>query len=336
MIGSKTQKKKNKLSLLGLSLRKQKKLHVFDDQTDYLTYLQADAQDMAKSLPALLLAAERVASTVAQGVHGQRRAGIGESFWQYRPFNVEDSRQKIDWRRSARSDALYVRETEWEAAQSLWIWRDSSPSMSYSSSQKKIKKGIRADILALAISHLALQAGERVGLLEHMQSAGQGRMMLQKLAHALIENREISPNEDNLLNALQKLPPNAHILLISDFLDNPEIIEKRIKILADRKIKTSFLCIFDPAEKSLPFKGRIRFNGLKNELPVLIRRTQSIRPDYKEKRNAHFSYLQNLAHHHNWQWLSHNTKNSAESCLMALYQMMDRPQHMTKIRETIS
>ncbi|WP_420549006.1 DUF58 domain-containing protein [Curvivirga sp.] len=333
MIGSKTKKKKKRLSLLGLSLKKQKKLHVFEEHSDHLTYLQADAQDIAKSLPALLLAAERVATTVAQGVHGRRRAGTGESFWQYRPFNMEDSRQKIDWRRSARSDSLYVRETEWEAAQSLWIWRDSSPSMNYSSHKKKIKKGIRADILALAVAHLALQAGERVGLLQHMDTAGQGRMMLQKLAHALIENREANQDEDTFVSFLQKLPPNAHILLISDFLDSPEVIEKRTRILAERKIKVSFLCIFDPAEKSLPFKGRIRFNGLKNELPILIRRTQSIRPDYKEKRKAHFTYLQNLAYHNNWQWLSHNTKNSAESCLMALYQMMDRPQHTAKVRE---
>ena len=67
------------------------------------------------------------------GVHGRKRSGPGETFWQYRPYSFGDNVQQIDWHRSARSDRVFIRENEWEAAQSVWLWRDPSASMEYSS-----------------------------------------------------------------------------------------------------------------------------------------------------------------------------------------------------------
>ena len=89
--------------------------------------------ELAGTLPALMVAADRVAATVIQGVHGRRRVGQGDAFWQYRPYRDGDSASQIDWRQSARSRHLFVRETEWEAAASVWLWRDASPSMHYAS-----------------------------------------------------------------------------------------------------------------------------------------------------------------------------------------------------------
>ena len=89
--------------------------------------------ELAGTLPALMVAADRVAATVIQGVHGRRRVGQGDAFWQYRPYRDGDSANQIDWRQSARSRHLFVRETEWEAAASVWLWRDASPSMQYAS-----------------------------------------------------------------------------------------------------------------------------------------------------------------------------------------------------------
>src|SRR5207248_4536222 len=97
--------------------------------------LRDRAEQEAAMLPPLLVAAERVATTVAQGVHGRRRVGQGETFWQFRQYEPGDAATRIDWRESAKSQRLYVRETEWEAAQSVWLWRDASASMSYTSAE---------------------------------------------------------------------------------------------------------------------------------------------------------------------------------------------------------
>src|SRR5919202_1396375 len=95
--------------------------------------LRDRAEQTAAALPPLLVAAERVATTVAQGVHGRRRVGQGETFWQFRQYEPGDAATRIDWRESAKSQRVYVRETEWEAAQSVWLWRDASASMGYNS-----------------------------------------------------------------------------------------------------------------------------------------------------------------------------------------------------------
>ena len=76
-----------------------------------------EGRTLAASMPRLILEARRVAATVIHGLHGRRRAGPGENFWQYRRFVSGEPASRVDWRRSARDDHLYVRELEWEAAQ---------------------------------------------------------------------------------------------------------------------------------------------------------------------------------------------------------------------------
>ena len=117
--------------------------------------LQHRAEQAAAALPPLLVAAERVAATVAQGVHGRRRVGQGETFWQFRQYQPGDAATRIDWRESAKSQRLYVRETEWEAAQSVWLWRDASPSMEYASSKAIPTKRERADLLDPCVGGIA-------------------------------------------------------------------------------------------------------------------------------------------------------------------------------------
>src|ERR1700733_4053951 len=91
------------------------------------------AENLAALLRPLLIEAERVAPAVIQGVHGRRRAGVGETFWQFRPYAQSDAASRIDWRQSARTDKLFVREREWEAVQSAYLWADASGSMQYAS-----------------------------------------------------------------------------------------------------------------------------------------------------------------------------------------------------------
>ena len=128
------------------------------------TALRARAEELAAALPPLLAEAEHLASTVMMGEHGRRRAGMGDEFWQYRPATPGDPARRIDWRRSARSDAHFVREKEWQAAQSVLLWVDHSKSMLFTGSKNRPDKSERARLLALALAVLLNRGGERVGL----------------------------------------------------------------------------------------------------------------------------------------------------------------------------
>ena len=69
---------------------------------------------------------KRIVNTVIGGWHGRRKRGIGENFWQFRPYVEGETMARIDWRRSARDDHVYVRDLEWEAAHTVWLWADPS------------------------------------------------------------------------------------------------------------------------------------------------------------------------------------------------------------------
>ena len=96
-------------------------------------FASGEGRSLAETMPRLILEARRIAATVIHGLHGRKRSGPGENFWQYRRFVSGEPARRVDWRRSARDEHLYVRELEWEAAHTVWIWADRSPSMHFKS-----------------------------------------------------------------------------------------------------------------------------------------------------------------------------------------------------------
>jgi hypothetical protein len=61
-------------------------------------------RNLAANMPRLILEARRVAATVIHGMHGRRRAGPGENFWQYSRFVSGEPASRGDLRRSARDE----------------------------------------------------------------------------------------------------------------------------------------------------------------------------------------------------------------------------------------
>ncbi|NHX27360.1 DUF58 domain-containing protein, partial [Escherichia coli] len=146
--------------------------------------LRAGAEGLAAALPPLLAQAEHLATTVMMGEHGRRRAGMGDEFWQYRPAHAGDPAHRIDWRRSARSDQHFVREKEWQAAQSVTLWVDPSQAMQFAGDGRHGTKADRAGLLALALSVLLIRGGERVGLAGFDLPPRRGELQLMRLAQA--------------------------------------------------------------------------------------------------------------------------------------------------------
>ncbi len=159
--------------------------------------------ELAGSLPALMVAADRVAATIIQGVHGRRRVGQGDAFWQYRPYREGDSVNRIDWRQSARSRTLFVRETEWEAAASVWLWRDASPSMQYASLRGLDTKALRAELIVLALASLLTDASERIALLGTGMRPITGRVAVRRVAENLFTEAKEGKNTIRRVEAVR-------------------------------------------------------------------------------------------------------------------------------------
>lgn len=283
--------------------------------------LRVQADTLAEALPPLVTEAERIANTVAQGLHGRRRTGMGESFWQFRRFREGDTAASVDWRHSARSRHLYVREAEAEAAESVWIWRDGSPSMDYASDDALITKKDRATVLALALTSLLIQGSESVAVLGGSFPPSGGRTSYRRIAHALVDE----PDTDTKNTANESLPPPSHlpryaqVVLISDFLSPPEDTIARLKGYAADGIKGHLIQVLDPAEEDLPFTGRTEFIGVEENLRLMIGRAESIRKAYHARLALHRDRLMEAAQRVNFTFATHRTDRAPHTALLALY-----------------
>lgn len=280
--------------------------------------LRQRAEQLAATLPPLLVAAERVAATVAQGVHGRRRVGSGETFWQFRRYQPGDAAQKIDWRQSAKTQKLFVRENEWEAAQSVWLWRDGSASMRFHSEATPTEKLERANLLLLALAALLVRGGERVALLGTDNPPSTGQATLTRLAETLLRAQERGEDVHDVPGRA-RLPRFAQVVLIGDFLSPLPEIDAAIKAVAGQAVRGHILQVLDPAEEDLPYRGRTRFEGLQNEGEIVIGRVESLRPAYLERLERRREDLRQLARSVGWTCAFHRTDRPPQTALLALY-----------------
>ena len=283
------------------------------------------AEQLAAPLPPLLVAAERVAATVAQGVHGRRRVGSGETFWQFRRYQSGDPAGAIDWRQSAKSQRLFVRETEWEAAESVWLWRDASPSMRYRSRAAATEKIERASVLTLALAILLARAGEYVALLGRDGSPSTGRAALERMTAAL--DPAASDAAEPSLPEFDRLPRDAQVVLIGDFLSPLAAIMAHIKRIAAAGIKGHVMQVLDPAEEELPFAGRAKIEGLEDEAALTLGRVENLRPAYAARIIARRDSLASLCSQLGWTFAGHRTDRPPARALMALYAGLSGNEH---------
>lgn len=277
---------------------------------------EREAHGLADSLPDLLLNALRVAVTVAHGLHGRRRSGPGETFWQFRQYHSSDAARLIDWRRSASSDTLYVREREWEAAHTVWLWPDLSPSMDFRSHLSSVTKRERALVLTLAASELLVLGGERVAILGLTRPSA-NRNTTTKLAESLAVHEGSGASHDSLPPG-RRLSRFSGVLLIGDFLDPVDTIGARLRELAADGVSGHIIQVLDPAEETLPYEGRAEFVGVEGSERWVADRVETLRDDYAGRMQAHRAALENLAATLGWSFLLHHTDRSAAEPLLAL------------------
>ena len=280
---------------------------------------QQGALDLARRLPALIVAAKEIASSAMHGVHGRRRAGTGENFWQFRPFVAGESASRVDWRRSARDDRLYVREREWESAHTVWVWIDRSPSMAFASSLAMQSKLDRAIVLGFAAADLLVRGGERVGLTGLTRPLA-ARNIIERFAEALAHDRG---GEDELPPA-SPLPPRVRTVLIGDFLTPPAGIAARIDDISSRGARGHLLMIADPVEETFPFAGHTEFLDVDSSVLMRIGQAERFRADYIRRLAAHRDAIALIVRAKGWSLALHRTDRPASEALLALRMRLEQ------------
>lgn len=274
------------------------------------------ADQAARVLPPLLVEAERIAASVILGDHGRKRAGPGESFWQYRPYSFGDSTQRIDWHKSARSDRVYIRENEWEAANTLWLWASPHASMDFRSHLSQVAKRERAQLIALAAGVLASHAHERVGVIGAPFGADHARSHLIRIAQWFLDG------QGDPLPRFTRVARFSGALLVGDFFDKPDDIASAIAPMAEAGMNGHLVQVVDPAEETLPYAGRVEFQEMAGPLKFLSAKTETLRGAYAERLERHRADLRDLCRRIGWTFTIHWTDQSPAALLMTLHALI--------------
>ena len=273
-----------------------------------------EGRSLAAALPRLILEARKIAATVIHGLHGRRRAGSGENFWQFRRFTFGEEARRIDWRRSARGDDLYVREKEWEAAHTVWIWPDRSPSMNYVSKLANDTKLDRALVVGFALAEILVDAGERVGLPGLMRPTG-NRTVIDRMAEAMMHDS----------TARTSLPTGfvpaslAEIVVISDFWSPIGEIKTLLAQLSESGAQGHLVQIVDPSEETFPFSGRVEFVEPEGYGEITAGRAENWRADYEARVARHRAEIRAEVDRLGWSFTIHRTDRPANELLLALH-----------------
>ncbi|MCR9157439.1 MAG: DUF58 domain-containing protein [Rhodobacteraceae bacterium] len=284
-----------------------------------VTVLRQRSEEEAAKLPALLARAEHLAGTVLLGEHGRRRSGLGDDFWQYRPMQQGDALRDIDWRRSARSDTQFVREREWQIAQSVILWVDQAASMRFASDSNLTSKADRARTLALASSILLIRGGERVGLTGFDLPPRRGQAQITRLAEML----SVDHGDDYSEPEARGMIPQSRAIFFSDFLSDPTPVEAALTKAADRGVRGALVQILDPSEESFPFDGRTIFQSIGGGIVHETLKAGDLRTRYLDRLAERKDRLERLSRLTGWQYLCHHTSESAQSALLWIYRAMD-------------
>lgn len=281
--------------------------------------LRSRAEAQAAILPPLLARADHLAGTVLLGEHGRRRSGLGDDFWQYRPVQAGDERRFIDWRRSAKSDTEFLRQREWQIAQSVMIWVDNAASMRFASTPDLPEKSDRARLLALAIAILLNRAGERVGLAGSDLPPRRGEAQLARLAEALSSESD----EDYAAPQTSGLPAQSQALFISDFMGDIDGTRRALTKAADRGVRGVLMQVLDPAEESFPYRGRTIFESVGGTLAHETLKASDLRDRYLQRLAERKAELKALCTSTGWQYGLHHSSDPAQAALLWLYRAID-------------
>ena len=293
-----------------------------DSQSDAVEAAVGKSRKLAARVPRLILEARRVATTLLHGLHGRRRAGPGENFWQYRRFVTGEPSGAVDWRRSARDDHLYVREREWEASHTIWLWADRSPSMDFNSHLTEWSKLDRALVVAFALANVLVEGGERVGLPEIMRPTA-NRNVIEKMAEAIVHDTSARPSR----------PPNfspaafSEVLLMSDFWSPIAEFRQMIGGLARSGARGHVVQVVDPAEESFPYSGRIEFIESEGLGSVTAGRAETWRNDYQRLLAEHRAALRAECDQVGWSFTVHRTDRGPTELLFAIHARMGASAH---------
>lgn len=252
--------------------------------------------EVLASIGRLDLVARTVVEGFLIGLHKSPYHGLSQEFAEHRPYIAGDEVRRIDWRVYARTDRLYVKESEEETNAPVRLLLDVSASLMFA--PRDISKFDYARYLAASLAYLATRQGDRAGLIcfnEEIQTSTRARGGERHLRTILVALENLKPSGrtrigHTLLRQASQWKRRGLAILISDLYDVHEEIVEAVKRVRRVGHDVVIFHLLDRAERLLERRGTYEFRDLETGETILAD-TDRIRRDYIERMEAARAYF---------------------------------------------
>lgn len=214
-------------------------------------------------IQAIRIRTKRLMTGAPVGDFSTARQGFGFEFKQLREYQEGDDIRFIDWKSTAKTKTVFVRQYTEEKQRTLWLLVDRSSSTWYGS-KTVLKYQIQAEA-ALAIAFAAEHENDSVGLILFDEGAsvavplGKGRRHTQKIAEKLfslleepVVARTLGTDFSLLFDLVaQSVGKKSICFLLSDYRGFTQEHAQKLALLGQRST-VACLRVGDPVEKKFP------------------------------------------------------------------------------------
>jgi uncharacterized protein (DUF58 family) len=278
----------------------------------------------------LQLRAAAVVDGFHNGLHRSPLHGFSVEFSEYRPYSDGDDPRSIDWKLFARSDRYYLKKFEDETNRRCYVVVDQSKSMEFGS--VAYKKLDYARTLAATLAYFLTLQRDAVGLLtfDHEVAdvlparfrTGQLKRILSMLDKS---PRGTSTDISTPLNHLAEIVRHRSlILIVSDFLVNPETLRAPLSFLRARRHDVILLRVLDPSEVELSLSEPTMIRDMESGREIFVD-PATAKLEYETRFKQHEQSLISLAGDLGIGWTSLKTNEPMDLALLELLNRQQRP-----------
>lgn len=232
---------------------------------------------IAERLRGIEIGVRRPMDGSKQGLHRSPAFGSSVEFAEYREYMPGDPISQIDWPVYARSDRYVIRRFHEDVSIRCYVLLDISGSMGYkgSGAMSKIEYG---SYLAASMLYVMIQQSDTSSLItfdSQIRSYHEPTGTFTRLKPMLLELEDLKPGkagdiEAVLHNAAELIKGRALVMIISDFLQEPEKIIRGINHLYHDGKDVTLFHLMDPTELNMAISGLLEVVSMEQEGKLIV------------------------------------------------------------------
>lgn len=246
--------------------------------------------DFFRQLDRFTFSVRKRVSTVYAGNRPSTRSGHGIDTIGFREYDSSDALKDIDWKAYARTEKLYVRQFEEEKTLTTHILLDASKSMDYP--EKGTSKFEYSAMLAAGFAYMVTKYNDRFAISTFtdeidINKPRRGRKNLMRTIDRLSE-LELSGGTsigEAVMKYSREIKSRSLVILISDFMQDPEAIETALYRLSDHDLIV--IQVLDSTEKELPLQGNSKLVDLETGEDIRTYISEKFKERYTRKLDDH-------------------------------------------------